>query len=353
MTLAPRMRSALRRGALSILRAGGAFRVMQDSAWRRDRLLILCYHGISLEDEHQWQPALYIRPEQFERRLKILRESNSTVLPLDEALERLRHRDLPPRSVAITFDDGTYDFYERAYPRLRENGFPATVYLTTYYTDRPVPVFHLICSYILWKARDRSGVDLSQFGLSNAVATSSPLARRKTVEDLTQWAKRENLTCDQKNEMAGRVAKLSGVDFQHLVRKRILQLMNSQELREIAAAGLDLQLHTHRHRTPRDADLFRKEIRDNRDSISRIIPGDRKHFCYPSGVYWQEFLGWLAADGVVSATTCDTGFATPESNPLLLPRLVDTSGKSDLEFESWLNGIGHFLSLRRPAHTSD
>ena len=39
-----------------------------------------------------------------------------------------------------------------------------------------------------------------------------------------------------------------------------------------------------------------------------------------------------------------------ESNPLLLPRLVDTSQRTDLEFESWVNGIGHFLSRRRNAH---
>jgi hypothetical protein len=28
---------------------------------------------------------------------------------------------------------------------------------------------------------------------------------------------------------------------------------------------------------------------------------------------------------------------------------VDTPGRSDLEFESWINGIGHFLSSRKKA----
>jgi len=61
----------------------------------------------------------------------------------------------------------------------------------------------------------------------------------------------------------------------------------------------------------------------------------------------QVFLNWLAREGVVSATTCDTGFLTSETNPLLLPRLVDTTGRTDLEFESWLSGVGHFLSRRK------
>src|SRR5437899_4989580 len=46
--------------SLKVLRAGGAFDLVRDSAWRRKRLLILCYHGISLESEHLWRPRLYI-----------------------------------------------------------------------------------------------------------------------------------------------------------------------------------------------------------------------------------------------------------------------------------------------------
>ena len=45
---------------LGLLRSAGAFELVANSKWRRERLLILCYHGISLEDEHQWRPALYM-----------------------------------------------------------------------------------------------------------------------------------------------------------------------------------------------------------------------------------------------------------------------------------------------------
>jgi len=52
---------------------------------------------------------------------------------------------------------------------------------------------------------------------------------------------------------------------------------------------------------------------------------------------------------VISATTCDTGLATPRKDSLLLPRFVDTSGRSGLDFESWLTGVGDLLAIRRPA----
>jgi peptidoglycan/xylan/chitin deacetylase (PgdA/CDA1 family) len=110
---------------------------------------------------------------------------------------------------------------------------------------------------------------------------------------------------------------------------------------------VDIQLHTHRHRTPKDRSLFLREIEDNRKSIQAMTNVSATHFCYPSGVYDEAFLPWLEEAGVVSATTCDTGFASRGSHPLLLPRLLDVSGLSDLEFEGWLTGVSAALP-RRP-----
>ena len=56
------------------LAALGAEKWVGDSSWRRQRLLVLCWHGISNEDEHLWRPGLYITPELFRRRLEILAE---------------------------------------------------------------------------------------------------------------------------------------------------------------------------------------------------------------------------------------------------------------------------------------
>ena len=352
MTTSQRVRRSLRNAALSGLKAGGLFHFVGQSDWRRQRLLILCYHGVAIEDEHEWRPALYIRPQQLERRLEILQKAKCTVLPLGEALERLRRNELPPRSVAITFDDGPYDFYRQSYPRLKQFGFPATVYLTTYYSELQCPIFQLICSYMLWKARGKETLDLKELGVQEPVNLASPESRQRAAVQIVQWADAQNFTGKQKNEIAARLAERLSIDYQELVEKRILQIMNAEEVKELAAAGVDFQLHSHRHRSPLKKELFRKEIRDNREHLARIIPGVRTHYCYPSGAYRTEFGQWLAGEGVISATTCDAGFATADGNPLLLPRFVDTSGRSDLEFESWVGGVGHFLSFRKRAKSA-
>lgn len=344
-----RFRAVLRRTALTALKGCGAFHLVRESDWRRQRLLILCYHGVSLEDEHEWRPYLFVRPELLERRLEILLRKNYTVLPLGEALERVYRKDLPPRSVALTFDDGMYDFHRQAYPRIRKSGFPVTVYLTTEYSGLQLPVFRLICSYMLWNARSKGRCDLREIGASEHVALDSPREREEAASQIVQSADARKLLTEQKDEIARRLAELLGIDYGALCRKRILQLMNQKEITELASAGVDFQLHTHRHWVPMEEGLFRKEITDNRRHMAPSVAGERKHFCYPSGAYRPEFLQWLAAEGVISATTCDTGLATAQSNPLLLPRLVDTTGRTDLEFESWLSGIGHFLSSHKKA----
>jgi peptidoglycan/xylan/chitin deacetylase (PgdA/CDA1 family) len=334
---------------LDLLKGAGVFELVANSRWRRERLLILCYHGVSLEDEHLWRPFLYLSTAQLSKRLEALHNLRCSVLPLGEALNRLRARNLPPRSVVLTFDDGTYDFYKQAYPLLKQHGFPVTVYQTTYYSDHALPVFNLMCSYLLWKRREKQTIDARGFGLSESMDVRTELGRHRVVRSLIDCSERENLDGGQKNDVARRLAEILEIDYSVLLKKRILQLMNEQELAEIVANGVDVQLHTHRHRTPEEEQPFRQEIIENRDRIRIVTGKEAAHFCYPSGIYRKQFFGWLEKENIASATTCDAGLATRNGNRYLVPRLVDTTGRTQLEFDSWVSGVGALLSLRKLA----
>ena len=342
------MLKLLKNGTLLTARGLGVFRVVAKSRWRRQRLLILCYHGLSQKDEHEWR-SLFVTPAFFRRRLETLARGGFHVLPLGGAVRMLAEGGLPPKSVAITFDDGYYDFRQHAYPLLREFGFPATVYQTTYYSSYPFPVFNLVLSYLFWRASGRGQVDGAAWGAPGMLDLSGEANRDRAVNALVELADRQGRTPAQRDETAARVAAALGVDFQEILRLRMFQLMTGNEISEIAAGGVDVQLHTHRHRVPEDEKLFLREIRDNRQWLAARTGTQPKHFCYPSGVYRGEFLPWLRAEGIESATTCEIGLASRACNPLLLPRLLDSMSVTDVEFDGWLSGVCAALPHRRRA----
>lgn len=335
--------------ALSVLRNCGVFSLVANSRWRKQRLLILCYHGTSLEDEHLWRPGLYMQPQKLEQRLELLKKGGYSVLPLDEALQRLRTDTLPRLSVVITFDDGTYDFYQQAFPRLKIYGFPATVYQTTYYTWCQLPIFNLVCSYMLWKRQGQIITNGAEIGLNRPLDLRTELGRHKVVRGLMEAAEQQGMTGVQKDDLAARLARFLKIDYASIKARRLLHLMNAGEVQEVASDGINIQLHTHRHRTPEDEGLFRREIQDNRSRIQGLIAQQPVHFCYPSGVYQPAFLPWLRKEHVFSATTCDAGLAARRTESLLLPRFIDNQTRTQIEFESWITGAGDLLALRRVA----
>lgn len=345
----PPLTVVVKRSVLGASSRLGVLSGVRDSAWRQRRLLILCYHSISIDDEHEWSSTYSMRPALLESRLRMLRDGRYNVLPLGEAVRRLYEGTLPPRSVALTFDDGMFDFHARAWPLLRQFGFPATVYLTTYYSDYNKPIFGLFCSYVLWRARARRPQpDVSSlFGGPMRWDLGSAAGRARAHGEILAHVNREGFSLPERTAFAERLTDLLGDEYETIRSKRILTVMTRDEAAEVARDGIDVELHTHRHRTPNDRALFLREIADNRARIERIRPGTATHFCYPSGVYREEFLPWLREAGVTTATTCDPGLASPRSEPLLLPRLVDTSFLSPLDVEGWMTGMSAFFMPRK------
>lgn len=330
-------RSLAKAAGLTLLRACGAYHAAARLG-RRNRLLILGFHGISLADEHEWNPGLYITAAQLRRRMELLRRWEANVLPLDEAVERLQAGSLPPRSTVITFDDGFADFAMLAAPILREFQYPVTVYLTTHYCRYREPVFNLAVQYLFWKSQAVEA-DLRPVGISMRLSGAQPEQRQGAAQAVLEHFGSQSMSPQEREEAASTLASLLGVDYEQIRRRRMLQILSPDEVAELSRAGVDFQLHTHRHRVPLDRALFLREIEDNRRQLLEMTGQEPSHFCYPSGVYAQDFLPWLEEAGVRSAVTCELGAARPNSHRLLLPRLLDDSRVSTLDFEAWLCGV--------------
>jgi len=90
-------------------------------------LRILTYHRVNDRHPHD---RLSVTTRAFAAQMEALR--GSTVISLGSALAALEGRAaLPPRAVAITFDDGYRDNFECALPILDQCRFPATFFVAT------------------------------------------------------------------------------------------------------------------------------------------------------------------------------------------------------------------------------
>ena len=343
----------LKRAKTSVLRlaeATGATRLLSTTNWRRRRLLILCYHGISKYDEHQWSD-LYISPEMFRHRLELLVRFRCNILSLSQAVLQLRNGTLPDRAVVLTFDDGFHDFSTVAFPIVQSFGFPVTLYLTTYYVEFNRPVFDPMCGYLLWKGREKRQLEWPEvFG--SPVSVLDEESREGAGAKIQNFAKTKKLSGREKDLILSELATRLDIDYEGLCRKRIMHLINPAEARELAAQGVDIQYHTHRHREYRTRERMFSELHDNQRRIVAFTSSEPRHFCYTGGFYLPQHPKFLKEYGMLTATTCRPGLCTGSSDQMTLPRLVDTAALSELEFRAWLAGTASLLP-RRPHQMSE
>jgi peptidoglycan/xylan/chitin deacetylase (PgdA/CDA1 family) len=94
-------------------------------------LPILMYHRVAPDGSPE--TARYrVAPAAFEEQLRYLRDAGYRSATLDEWRRAAhRHEAVRGRAVILTFDDGTRDFAEHAWPLLRRYGFGAVVLLAS------------------------------------------------------------------------------------------------------------------------------------------------------------------------------------------------------------------------------
>jgi len=91
---------------------------------------ILCYHNLAPTAKGR----LVLAAKAFEEQMRYLKAEGYRVLPLREFVEwNHLKRQLPRRTVVLTFDDGYSAFMEHAYPVLKELGYTATLFVYTDY----------------------------------------------------------------------------------------------------------------------------------------------------------------------------------------------------------------------------
>jgi len=333
----------VKQGVLTMLRAAGLFAL--SARLTASSLRILGYHGLWTLPGRPFGENLFMDVDHFHERMRWLSEAGYPVLDLDEAVKLLAAGRLPPRAVVITIDDGWRSTYSHMLPVLEEFRLPATLYLSTWYADRTLPVLNVALAFLIGRTRmetiDLSGIAPGLEGVARPEEEGRVALSARIFEAI------DRLPVADRQPAFDRIVDRAGADPAVLASQ--FCYMTAGEIRDASRRGLRIELHTHRHRSvTRHLGEMASEIDENRAALRRAGAGQHfEHFCYPGGYYQPEVEPVLVERGILSATLADRGLNPPGSHLLRLRRLLDGPRVSQVEFEAWLAGMFEPIDRRR------
>jgi peptidoglycan/xylan/chitin deacetylase (PgdA/CDA1 family) len=280
----------------------------------RGRLSILVFHRVL---EHP-DPLFHDTPDaaSFEAQMRWVRNW-CNVLPLAQAVQRLHDGTIPPRALAITFDDGYADNEAVAARVLNRLGMSATFFVTTGYVDGGV----------MWNDRvgealrrcTADAVDLRELGLRHY-----PLA---TLDERRQSVIR--LILDVKHaDPERRQALVDGIVAACGGREPPSPMMSAAQVRNLRALGMDVGAHTVTHPilTRLDPASARSEIERSKAWLETLLDHPVPLFAYPNGHpnhdYAAEHVQMVRDCGFDAAVTTAPGAASIRSDRFQLPRIA-------------------------------
>lgn len=278
-----------------------------------NRLTILIYHRV-LPEPDRLREGL-VDQQWFERQLDVVGRIFD-VLPLSEAVRRLRERSLRRPSICITFDDGYADNEEVALGLLLKRGMPASFFVASGYLQGGCmwndQVFEAV------RAVPGAEVDFSHLGLG--------AYRTQTIEERAAAAgllidKLKYLEPCERDRTTEALVAASGVRLPKL-------MMSPAQVRSLHRAGMEIGGHTVSHPilTRLGREDARREIRECKSQLEAIIQAPIRMFAYPNGRpkqdYDLEHANLVREAGFELAVSTATGVAVPSSQPFQLPRLV-------------------------------
>lgn len=279
------------------------------------RLSILSYHRVLAERDLLFPGEVTI--DIFDAQMRRLKAAFN-VLPLFEAVERLKKGTLPARAVCITFDDGYADNATIALPILQRHGLTATFFIATAYLNGGRMFNDTVIEAIRLARADK--LDLDELGLGQHDLLGYK-ARARAISLVLSFVK--YLPLDEREETVGRLCELAqcGTLPGNL-------MMTTAQLQSLYRAGMEIGAHTARH--PILASLntaaVKQEIMAGKQFLEEVISAPIRLFAYPNGKPGVDYLPEQAAIvrelGFVAAVSTQNGAASQFSDPFQLPRFT-------------------------------
>ena len=296
-----------RRSAAAVFQLSGAYKALL-----KGKVLILMYHRVLSEKDlirFYTQPGMYVLESVFLMQMNFFQQ-NFNVLSLNDLLNcwGTGGLDKGQRYCVITFDDGWLDNYLYAYPILKKNGMPATIFLPTSFigTDR-------------WFWPDRLS-----YLLRNCHSDKLPEEKKEAIQSLVRnyltLGSVETITClDEIDPVIESFKRLPAEMIENFIREASSLLgaevphdrlmLNWDEIREMSGGGISFGAHSASHQI-----LTNLSLEDACTEIERPLKVLRAQnislspvFCYPNGNYDRDIVECVRSCGYQAAVSTHFG----------------------------------------------
>jgi len=344
------VRSVVKHLGVFALKYTGVLRVARRISTSRG-FLIIGWHGVSLEDEHDYFHTLFISPTQLERRLKFLSKVMS-IVSLEEALRQKESGSIAPSQVVLTFDDGYYNYKQAALPVLRQYNAASVNYVVSarMLDGRSKP--NLVIRDCVYRTlKQQLDVEELVAVQSRGEEKVSPLSldgakNRKKVEKFL-LGRLEEIPESEQDCFVGRVGRVLDMDVDELHKRRFWTSMSPSEVHELVHSSdkVSIQLHSHQHKNSVElGGRLSEDLRQCRAAIEKASGKTASDFCYPTGFWAKSTWPSLAENKIRSAVTTRRGPNFVETHNYSLRRVMDGGANSQLEFEFEVSGIKWLLN---------
>jgi peptidoglycan/xylan/chitin deacetylase (PgdA/CDA1 family) len=253
---------------------------------------------------------------EFDRQLAVL-QAWFRILPLREAVARLRAGTLPPRAACVTFDDGYADNATTALPILRRRGVPATFFVASGFLGGGRMWNDTVIETV--RAAKHASIDARCIGLG-MLPISTADAKRSAVARL--------LAALKYLPMERRAAGVEMLRDNAQVRLQGGPMMSEEHVRCLHRNGMEIGAHTVNHPilAKLDQEAALAEIENSKVQLQTITGAPVTLFAYPNGKpgldYRKEHVSMVQKLGFEAAVSSAWGVANAASDPYQLPRFT-------------------------------
>jgi peptidoglycan/xylan/chitin deacetylase (PgdA/CDA1 family) len=309
---------------------------------------VVNYHGVIPSDHSVAEIFLdgnLLRPEIFRLQLQFLKAHYHVVHPEDFRAWIEHGKQLPPRAVLVTCDDGLLNTLTDMLPVLQSENVSCLFFVTGTSCSLEPGMLWYEELYLLMRARPLDGPGLQLPGEEATEPSRSFQAqwwsavRRASRLDARARADWMDLVRSHCGTQVLR-SELSAA----LRSEKRWRLVNIAELRKLAESGMTIGAHTLSHPVLSlcSEDEARREIRQSKNDLERALGRQVWAFAYPFGnpsTMGERQVALAREAGFTCAFLNVEHWRAGPTNPFAFPRVHVTANTTLPEFAAHLSGL--------------